>query len=257
MTRAEVIIGDCLVEMSWIATQSVDLVLVDLPYGSTQNAWDAVIPFEPMWNEVWRVCRGAAVFTAIQPFSSALVMSQLQHFRHEWVWEKNKVTGHLNAKKAPMRAHEVALVFSQSPPFYEPQMTVGHSPMNAYVQTSNGSNYGSTKRPAGGGSTERYPRSVQQFNVVNNDSPERIHPTQKPVQWMQYLIQTYSRPGDLVLDFAMGSGTTGVAALRAGRRFIGIELNPEYAAAAADRISVAESEMNGWREWAEPEAAAS
>lgn len=231
-----IICGNCLTELPKLADQSVDLVLVDLPYGSTQNAWDAVIPFEPMWREVWRICRGPAVFTAMQPFSSALVMSQRQHYRHEWVWEKNKATGHLNAKKKPMQAHEVALVFSRGPCTYLPQMTTGHAPMNAYVQTSNGSNYGSTKRPAGGGSTERYPRSVQRFPVVNNDSPDRAHPTQKPVEWMEYLIRTYSRPGDTVLDFAMGAGTSGVAALNAGRQFIGIEVDPDYFAAASRRI---------------------
>lgn len=236
MSGAEVIFGDCLDEMKGIAAQSVDLILVDLPYGSTQNAWDAVIPFEPMWEQVWRVCSGPAVFTAMQPFSSALVMSQKQYFRHEWVWEKNKATGHLNAKKRPMQAHEVALVFSRGPCVYHPQKTTGHAPMNAYVRTSNGSNYGATKRQAGGGSTERYPRSVQKFAVVNNDSTERRHSTQKPVEWMEYLIRTYSNPGGLVLDFAMGSGTTGVAALGAGRRFSGIEKDSVFFEIARGRL---------------------
>lgn len=228
--------GDCLSLLPEIPDQSIDLVLVDLPYGSTRNSWDAVIPFKPMWDEIWRVCRGPAVFTAIQPFSSALVMSQLQHFRHEWVWEKNKATGHLNAKKAPMRAHEVALVFSRGRCTYNPQMTDGHQPMNCYRQTSNGSNYGSTTRPSGGGSTLRYPRSVQKFAVVNNDSTERVHPTQKPVELMEFLIRTYSDKGAAVLDFAMGSGSTGIAALRAGRRFVGIEKDQTYAKAAMDNI---------------------
>jgi len=237
----EIIIGNCLEVLPRLKAGSVDLILVDLPYGSTRNQWDAVIPLAPMWEQVWRVCKGAAVFTAMQPFSSALVMSQPTYFRHEWVWEKNKATGHLNAKRAPMRAHEVALVFSRKAPFYRPQMTDGHAPMNAYVQTSNGSNYGSTNRPSGGGATQRYPRSVQRFSVVNNDSPEKVHPTQKPVEWMEYLIRTYSRPGDVVLDFAMGSGSTGVAAVATGRSFIGIEMNESYAEVARLRIREGEA----------------
>lgn len=216
---------------------SVDAVVCDPPYEVTRNTWDAKIPFEPMWAQLWRVCKGPVILTAKQPFSSALVMSQLQHFRHEWVWEKNKATGHLNAKKAPMQAHEVALVFSRAAaPFY-PQMTEGHEPMHAYVQTSNGANYGATTRPAGGGSTKRYPRTVQRFPVVNNDSSEKVHPTQKPVDWMVYLIRTYTLPGEVVLDFACGSGTTGVACRQTGREFIGIEKDPAFAAYAAERLA--------------------
>lgn len=232
----QIIVGDCIEEMARLPAKSVDLVLADIPYGSTQNAWDSPIPFAPMWGQVWRVCKGAAVFTAMQPFSSALVMSQPRHFKHEWVWEKNKATGHLNAKKAPMRAHELALVFADGVCPYNPQMTEGHQPMNAYRQTSNGANYGSTTRPTGGGSTQRYPRSVQRFNIINNDDPEKQHPTQKPVDLFAYLIETYSKPGDVVLDFCMGSGTTGVAAQRTGRHFIGIELDPRFGEIAKRRI---------------------
>lgn len=235
----EVLTGDCLVELPKLAGKSVDLVLVDLPYGSTQNAWDAVIPLEPMWREIWRVCKGAAVFTAMQPFSSALVMSQARYFRHEWVWEKNKVTGHLNAKKAPMRAHEVALVFCRTAPLYNPQMTDGHKPGNYAVRQPNTPNYGAHKATEYGGSTQRYPRSVQKFAMINNDSPERVHPTQKPVEWMEYLIRTYSNLGDHVLDFAAGSGSTGVAAVQAGRSFTGIELIPAFADIARERIGAA------------------
>jgi site-specific DNA-methyltransferase (adenine-specific) len=228
--------GDCLAVMATLPAGSVDLVLVDVPYGQTQNKWDRVVPFDPMWREIWRVCTGAAVFTAKQPFSSELVLSQRQHFKHEWVWEKNKATGHLNAKKAPMQAHEVALVFSRGACPYWPQMTDGHKPMHAYVQTSNGENYGNTKRPSGGGSTRRYPRSVQRFDVVNNDSPEKVHPTQKPVDMLAYYIETYSQRGATVLDFCMGSGSTGVACRQTGRNFIGIEADPEYFEVARARI---------------------
>ena len=232
----EIIEGDAISVMRTLPSASVDLVLVDPPYGLTQNAWDEAIPFGPMWAEIWRVCTGAAVFTAKQPFSSALVMSQVAFFKHEWVWEKNKATGHLNAKKMPMQAHELVQVFAARGLTYNPQMTDGHKPMNAYTQTSNGENYGSTKRPSGGGSTQRYPRSVQRFDIINNDDPTKEHPTQKPVELMAYLIETYSNPGDTVLDFCMGSGTTGIACDLTGRSFIGVEKDQVYYAVAERRL---------------------
>ncbi len=232
----EIIEGDCLAILPTLEAQSVDLVLVDLPYGSTQNPWDTPIPFAPMWTEVWRVCKGAAVFTAMQPFSSALVMSQPNCFKHEWVWEKNKATGHLNAKKAPMRAHELALVFAAKTLPYNPQMTDGHEPGHAATRRTYTPNYGAQRPTEYGGSTKRYPRSVQRFAIVNNDSPEKEHPTQKPVELMAYLIETYSSPGQTVLDFCMGSGTTGVACQQTGRNFIGIESDAGYYAIAAKRL---------------------
>ena len=232
-------LGDCIERMAEIEPGSVDLVLTDPPYGTTACKWDAVIPFQPMWTAVRRVLKpnGAAVFTASQPFTSALVMSNPGEFKHEWVWEKNKATGHLNANRRPMRAHEDVLVFSSAQPLYRPQITDGHRPMNCYTQSGNGDCYGATNRPSGGGSTKRYPRSVQSFAVVNNDSPEKHHPTQKPVALMEYLIRTYTNEGETVLDFTMGSGTTGVACANTGRKFIGIERDPDYFKIAEQRIS--------------------
>lgn len=237
--------GDCLTVLPTLPDGIDDAVCADPPYQVTWNPWDAVIPFDDMWRELWRVCRGPVVLTAKQPFSSALVMSQVQHFKHEWIWEKNKATGHLNAKKMPMQAHEVALVFGRGVVPYYPQMTEGHRPMNAYTQTSNGQNYGGTKRPSGGGSTMRYPRSVQRFDVVNNDDPSKIHPTQKPVALFEYLIETYTKPGATVLDFCMGSGTTGVAAKATGRKFIGIEKDDGYFAAARERLADVRTDLLG------------
>lgn len=232
----ELIEGDCLEVMRTLRPQSVDLVLVDVPYGSTQNAWDSVIPFEPMWEAIWRVCRGPAVFTAMQPFSSALVMSQARHFKHEWVWEKNKATGHLNAKKAPMRAHELVQVFGIGTVPYFPQMTDGHEPGHAATRRTYTPNYGAQRPTDYGRSTQRYPRSVQRFDILNNDSPEKEHPTQKPVELMAYLIETYSLPGQTVLDFCMGSGTTGVACQQTNRNFIGIEQDAAYFTIAERRL---------------------
>lgn len=231
--------GDCLELLPTLPDGSVDLVLTDPPYGKTACAWDAVIPFEPMWREVRRVLKpcGAAVFTASQPFTSALVMSNPKAFKHEWVWEKNKASGHLNAKKRPMRAHEDILVFGFGGAPYNPQMTLGHRPANSAKTNANSENYGPQVRVEYGGATTRYPRSVQSFPVVNNDDPAKQHPTQKPVALMEYLIRTYSNEGETVLDFTMGSGTTGVACVNTGRKFIGIERDPEYFAIAERRIA--------------------
>jgi site-specific DNA-methyltransferase (adenine-specific) len=239
----QLIHGDCLEHMAAIPAASVDLVVADPPYGQTQNAWDSVIPLDDLWAAVWRVCKphGAVVMTAIQPFSSRLVMSQVKAFRHEWVWEKNKATGHLNAKRAPMRAHELVLVFCRQQPRYFPQMTDGHRPGNFATRRTYTPNYGAQTPTEYGGSTKWYPRSVQPFAILNNDNPEKVHPTQKPVELMEYFVRTYSAPGDVVLDFSMGSGTTGVAAVSTDRSFVGIEKSPEYMAAATRRVALAEA----------------
>lgn len=233
----ELVNGDCLQVMPTFEAGSVDLILTDLPYGTTQNEWDAVIPFEPMWREFWRLCPdGAVVLTAAQPFASALVMSQPQFFKHDWIWEKNKATGHLNAKKMPMRAHEHVLVFCRGACPYYPQMTEGHKPGNYAMRRTYTPNYGAQRPTEYGGSTQRYPRSVQQFAVVNNDSPERVHPTQKPLALIEYLLATYSQPGQTVLTATAGSGTVAVACRNLGRNNISIEKDPEMYDIAERRL---------------------
>ena len=230
--------GDCLKLLPQIESGSVDVVICDPPYGTTRNAWDSVIDLERMWGQLERIVspRGAMVFTAAQPFSSALVMSRPAWFRHEWVWHKNKASGHLNARRMPMRAHELVLVFGRESPEFYPQMTDGHKPMNTFYGNHNGRNYGEGKSMSGGGSTQRYPRSVQDFSVINNDDPEKVHPTQKPLRLIEYLVRTYSRHGQTVLDFAMGSGTTGVACVKLGRGFIGMESDSSTFEIAQRRI---------------------
>jgi len=224
--------------LSEIDDMSVDAVICDPPYGATQNSWDSIIPLDLLWPELFRVCKGAIVLTAIQPFSSMLVCSQIGSFRHEWIWSKNKGTGHLNCKRTPMRYHESVLVFSLNGMTYNPQKTQGHKPGNYANRVRTTPNYGAQRKSEPyGGQTDRYPRSVQQFDILNNDSPERTHPTQKPVALMEYLIRTYSNEGDTILDFAMGSGSTGEAALRNNRRFIGIELEPDYWRIAKNRLA--------------------
>lgn len=211
----KLMLGDCLERMKEIPDGSVDLVLTDPPYGTTACKWDSVIPFEPMWKEVKRVLKqnGAAVFTASQPFTSALVMSNLRDFKYCWVWEKDRSTGHLNANRRPMVAHEDVLVFCGSTPRYSPQMVYSGIASNKSAKTrraSKAETYGKFEEYQRGGTTHRFPRSVVKINTVNS-AHGTVHPTQKPVALMEYLIRTYTDDGDTVLDFTMGSGTTGVA----------------------------------------------
>ena len=235
-------LGDCLELMARIPDGSVDMVLCDLPYGTTQNKWDAVIPFEPLWAHYWRVCKpnAAVVLTGAQPFTSALVMSQVQHFKYDWTWEKAQPSGHLNAKKMPLRAHEDVLVFARNQPVYNPQKTDGHPRVRA-THHRQSSNYGTQITGQAYDSTERYPRSVQLIRGVPNSNGSKIHPTQKPVALFDYLIRTYTNPGDLVLDNCAGSGTTAIAAEQTGRRWLCIERDPGYYYGAIGRVAAHQS----------------
>lgn len=236
MSEVRLMLGDCLERMKEIEAGTVDLILADLPYGTTQCAWDEVIPMAALWEQYLRVAKpeAAIVLTAAQPFTSMLVMSRPDLFRYEWIWEKGNATGFLNAKKQPMRAHESALVFYRKQPTYNPQMTAGHERKTASRKTVNSECYGKAISLTNYDSTERYPRSVQFFS--SDKQSGNYHPTQKPVALMEYLIRTYAAPGMTVLDNAMGSGTTGVAALRCGCAFIGIELDPSHFETASARI---------------------
>lgn len=223
--------------MKSIPAGSVDLILCDLPYGTTRNKWDSVIPLDKLWNQYERICTGAIVLTAAQPFTSVLIVSNLQNFKYQWVWNKSKVTGVLNAKKQPLRNHEDICVFYKNKPTYNPQGVV-----DCNIQASTGvsrgkssTNYNTIKQTESGKYTQRqtgYPRSVLQIASEG----KTIHPTQKPVALMEYLIRTYTNEGDTVLDNCMGSGTTGVACMNTGRRFIGIEMDSVYFQIAQGRI---------------------
>lgn len=234
-------LGDCLEIMPTLPAASVDLILCDLPYGTTQNKWDSIIPLDRLWSEYWRVAKpnAAIVLTAQTPFDKVLGVSQLAWLKYEWVWEKTAATGFLNAQKMPMKAHENVLIFYRGLPTYNPQKkTVGHEriKVDGRAKASHGSNYAKdAPRSDVYDSTERYPRSVVKF-AKDNRLAENTHPTQKPVALMEYLIRTYTNEGDTVLDNCMGSGTTGVAALKCGRHFIGIESDPEYFEIAKNRI---------------------
>jgi site-specific DNA-methyltransferase (adenine-specific) len=213
---------------------SVDLVLCDLPYGTTQNKWDSVLSLGTLWREYYRVAKMAAafVFTAAQPFTTSLVGSNLRHFKYAWIWRKQQGTGFLNAKKQPLRNHEDIAVFYRAQPTYNPQMRTGFKP---YVCKSGNptSNYGEQVSVITESNGERYPLTVVDFAYDGG----KDHPTQKPVALMEYLIKTYTNPGDTVLDNCMGSGTTGVACVNTGRSFIGIEKDANYFAIAERRIN--------------------
>ena len=223
--------GDCLDLMASIPDGSVDMILCDLPYGTTQNKWDSVIPFEPLWAHYKRICKGAIVLTAQPPFDKALGASNLGQLRYEWIWQKTKATGHLNAKRQPMKSHENILVFYKKLTTYNPQGLVRKPFPTIRKGGDNGTNYGKSDKDALQ-EFENYPRSVLSISSEGHT----VHPTQKPVALMEYLIKTYTNEGDVVMDNCMGSGTTGVACANTGRNFIGIEKDPTYFAAAKARI---------------------
>jgi DNA modification methylase len=219
---------DCFKTFERLAPGSIDMVMVDPPYGTTACKWDTIIPLEPMWKALRRVVKpnGAMVFTASQPFTSVLVCSNLKMFRYCWTWEKTKASGHLNAKKQPLMATEDVPVFYRARCLYTPQGTVStyrvqtkHKPDFRLGDEAYGDQYKSTVQLVG-----NYPRSLITFQKPHKP----LHPTQKPVALMEYLIKTYTNEGETVLDFAMGSGTTGVACMNLGRRFIGCDNDVEH-----------------------------
>lgn len=233
--------GDCLQVMKGIPDKSVDMILCDLPYGTTACKWDTIIPFEPLWEQYKRIIKdnGAIVLTASQPFTSALVMSNVKWFRYEWIWEKHKGTNIFNANKMPLKIHENILIFYKNPCIYNAQKKEG------FIDNRRGSHnirkegvfgkeepikYSKDYEP-----TKRLPVSIQKFSN-HNQKENRFHPTQKPVALFEYLIKTYTNEGDLVLDNCAGSGTTGVACQNLKRNFILIEQEPEYVEICKNRL---------------------
>ena len=233
--------GDCLELMKNIPDGSIDMILCDLPYGTTACKWDSVIPFEPLWDQYKRIIKedGCIALFAQCPFDKVLGYSNIDMLKYEWIIEKTKATGHLNSKKMPMKAHESVLIFYKNLPLYNPQFTEGHKPVHFYTKhTTDGRCYRKTKTGiSGGGSTKRFPRDVVKFKWDTQKSA--LHPTQKPVALLEYLVKTYTNKGDLVLDNCMGSGSTGVACVNTGRKFIGMELDPGYFEIAEKRINEA------------------
>ena len=230
--------GDCLQIMPTLPDGCVDMILADLPYGTTACSWDSVIPFEPLWKQYKRLIkpRGAIVLFGSQPFTSALVMSNPKWFKYCWVWEKTIATNFMMQKFQPAKKHEDIAVFYDMQPTYNPQMQDGKSYTDKRACSNKKIGFADTntsKRIPIFNGGERFPSTVQIFSNGNN---ETIHPTQKPINLLAYLIRTYTNEGETVLDNTMGSGSTGVAAIQEGRRFIGIEQDENYFAIAEERI---------------------
>ena len=228
---------DCLEGMKRIPDKSVDMILCDLPYGTTRNKWDSIIPLEPLWEQYERVIKdnGTIVLTAQTPFDKVLGVSNLKLLKYEWIWDKKLATGHLNAKKMPMKLHENILVFYKKPPTYNPQFTEGE-PYDKGFSLRESSNYGAQKATHGvNTSGKRYPKSIVEFS--NADRRNKTHPTQKPVALFEYLIRTYTNENETILDNCMGSATTAIAAINTNRNYIGFELDETYFNLASERIS--------------------
>ena len=244
--QIQLIQGDCLEVMNDIPDKSVDMILADLPYGTTACKWDTIIPFEPLWEQYKRIIKdnGAVVLTASQPFTSALVMSNPQMFKYEWIWEKPNGTNFISVNFQPFRVHESVLVFGNGSITYvkDKSLNMKYNPQKVlgkpYVAKTGESERRSVHRAGSGmggyetvNTGDRHPRTVFRFN-----SDKGLHPTQKPVALFEYLIKTYTNEDDIVLDNCMGSGSTGVAAKNTNRSFIGIELDEKYFEIAKNRV---------------------
>jgi len=236
--------GNCLEVMKFIPDKSIDAIITDPPYGTTACKWDNVIDFELMWEQLNRIIKtnGAIVLFGSEPFSSALRMSNIKNYKYDWVWEKSKATNFLNAKKQPLRAKENISVFYKKQPFYNPQMSKGEA-YNKGIRKKQSKDdvYGNYNQSEGRSEGARYPRDVMYFKTAESEG-KTFHKTQKPVALMEYLIKTYTNENETVLDFTMGSGSTGVAAKNTNRNFIGIEMDDNYFKIATDRINKAEDQ---------------
>jgi site-specific DNA-methyltransferase (adenine-specific) len=242
----KIICGDCLEVMGELPDKSVDMILCDLPYGTTACKWDTVIPFEPLWEQYERIIKdnGAIVLTASQPFTSALIMSNLKMFRYQWYWNKNKVTGFANAKKQPLRNVEDVVVFYKKSPTYNPQglieinktkrngKSVGGETLRRNIEDSSGKG---SLRTSGHSYVQKYTNYPRQALYINSES-KTVHPTQKPVALFEYLVKTYTNPGEVVLDNCAGSCTTAIACLNTDRDYICIEKESKYCDIGRERI---------------------
>lgn len=243
MSKIQLINADCLEAMKDIPDRSIDMVLTDPPYGTTACKWDSVIPLDKMWEQLKRIVKpsGATVLTAVDPFTCILGTSNINELKYKWVWNKTRATGHLNAKKMPMKNIEDILVFYKNQPVYNPQglIEVNRTVQNSRSDSLRGKTKDATSTVSGGIRFEKYKQTATNYprQLLNFASEgATVHPTQKPVALMEYLIKTYTNEGETVLDFTMGSGTTGVACKNLNRNFIGIELDERYFNIAKERI---------------------
>ncbi len=240
----KIICGDCLEVMKDIPDKSIDMILCDLPYGTTACKWDTIIPFEPLWEQYKRLIKdnGAIVLTAIEPFASALIMSNPKGFKHEWIWDKVRPSGFQVAKYKPMQRHESVLVFTSKGERvnYFPIMEIRDKPVKGRVTSSSES----SPLKYNDGKTRTYTHKNPQSIIVFPKPNRAVHPTQKPVALFEYLIKTYTNEGETVLDNCAGSGTAAIASLNTGRFFIGIEKDPKYVEIARQRVEQAQAQQN-------------
>ena len=235
---------DCLEGMKRIPDKSIDMILCDLPYGTTRCKWDTVIPFEPLWEQYERVIKdnGAIVLFGSQPFTTVLINSNLKHFKYNWYWNKTKPSGHLNAKKQPMRAVEEICVFYKSQCTYNPQgLTYGKFNNNRPSRENkvDGEYTFGKEKNFGISNAKGYPKNILEYSNSNNNL---LHPTQKPLALCEYLIKTYTNENELVLDNCIGSGTTAIACINTNRNYIGFEIDEGYCNIANERIARALAE---------------
>jgi len=237
--------GDCLEIMKKIDDKSIDMILCDLPYGTTACSWDEIIPFDKLWEQYKRIIKdnGAIVLTASQPFTSKLVISNLEMFKYEWIWEKQKASNFMSFNFQPAKYHENIIVFCKNTPIYNPIKWIIEEDKRDKRKTINNpltnkdGIHGGIIRIRNEDDGTRYPKSIIKIDKSINGN---IHPTQKPVALFEYLIKTYTNKGMLVLDNCIGSGTTAVACINTNRKFIGIELEPKYVEIANQRIKEAQ-----------------
>lgn len=242
LEKNQLYLGDCLNIMKEIDNESIDMILCDLPYGTTACKWDSIIPFDLLWENYERIIKpnGAIVLTASQPFTTKLIASKIELFRYEWIWEKTQATGHLDAKKRPMKAHENVCVFYKKQPIYNYQKTYGHprkvstAKHKQNTKSNQAEVYGKYDNFTDYDTTERYPRSVLTF--ASDKQKCSLHPTQKPVALFEYFIKTYTNEGSLVLDNCAGSATTAIACMNTNRNWICIEKEDKYFLSAKQRI---------------------
>ena len=233
----KIILGDCLEIMKDIPDKSIDMILCDLPYGTTQNKWDSLIDLDKLWELYEKIIKnnGIIILTCQTPFDKVLGVSNLKLLKYELIWEKTKSTGYLNARKMPMKSHENILIFYKNLPVYNPQMSIGKSYKNHHKPGDTGDNYGENKNEYSfENQGTRFPKSILKFQSVKSN--KQNHPTEKPIELFEYLIKTYTNKNDLVLDNCIGSGTTAIACKNTNRKFIGIEKDEKYYKIACTRI---------------------
>lgn len=246
MTYTKTVLGDCVEKMADIPSGSISAVICDPPYGLSNNIWDVPLPLQDFWKELDRVtlkCSPMLVFSA-QPYATDMIQSNRKNFRYDLIWHKTKAVGFLNANRQPLRAHELVLCFYRKAPNFYPQKTQGHPRKTAIRKPGVSSiNYSSDKLGTSYDSTERFPTSVLTYG--RGSQKKGVHPTQKPIQLLRFLVKSYTRPGDIILDPCAGSGSTGVACVLENRSCHLIEIDPRYKRAMDKRLAKAWSYTEG------------